>query len=47
MEILTNNELEGINGGGGLSLGLVLGIGAAVALIAGFLDGFTRPLTCK
>lgn len=46
MEILTKNDLENINGGG-FGVGLFIGIGAAVALIAGFLDGFTRPFTCR
>ena len=47
MVIMTNDELKGLNGGGGLGVGLFIGIGAALALISGFLDGFTRPLTCR
>lgn len=47
MKILTNDELEIVNGGGGFGVGLFIGIGAAIALLAGFLDGFTRPFACR
>ena len=47
MVVMTNDELKEINGGGGISVGLFIGIGAAIAILAGFLDGFTRPLTCR
>lgn len=47
MVVMTNDELKEINGGGGFGVGLFIGIGAALAILAGFLDGFTRPLTCR
>lgn len=47
MEIIRKDELQEINGGGGFGVGLFIGIGAAFALLAGFLDGFTRPLSCR
>ncbi len=42
---LTNDELKDISGG--LSVGLVAGFGALLALFAGILDGITRPLRCR
>ena len=47
MIIMSNEELKEVNGGGGLGIGIFIGVGAALALIAGFLDGFTRPLSCR
>ena len=43
---LTKQELTEITGGG-ISLGLVAAIGAAVTLIVGIVDGFLRPLKCN
>ncbi|HIT21374.1 MAG TPA: class IIb bacteriocin, lactobin A/cerein 7B family [Candidatus Scybalousia intestinigallinarum] len=45
MEILKEQELETIQGGG-LSLWGVGGIIAAAIFIVGFFDGLTRPLKC-
>jgi len=42
--ILTNKELKEINGG---KIGIIAGIGAIIAFIAGILDGITRPLKCR
>ena len=42
---LSKEELENIYGGGaGL---IIVGICAFVALAAGIIDGFVRPLTCN
>ncbi|MCI8575680.1 MAG: hypothetical protein HFI09_04340 [Bacilli bacterium] len=43
---LKNEELLEIYGGGGSGL-FILGIMALVILIAGIIDGFTRPLKCN
>ena len=46
INIINENELLKITGGG-ISSAWVIAIGAAVAIIAGFLDGFTRPFNCR
>ncbi|MCI8467714.1 MAG: hypothetical protein HFI08_05990 [Bacilli bacterium] len=43
---LKKEELIEIYGGGGSGL-LVLGIIALITLVAGIIDGFTRPLKCN
>lgn len=42
---LSNEELKNISGG--ISISLIAGIGAILALLAGLLDGITRPLRCR
>jgi uncharacterized membrane protein len=43
---LKNEELLEIYGGGGSGL-IILGIIALITVIAGIIDGFTRPLSCN
>lgn len=48
MNTLTEKELSSIEGGViKTSIGLVLGIGAAVSFAIGFLNGYLRPLSCS
>ena len=44
--MLTNNEMLNITGGG-INWSVVSIVGAALALIAGVVDGFFRPLRCN
>lgn len=43
---LKNEELLQIKGGG-VSVWGVLGIGTLLVFLAGVIDGFARPLTCR
>ena len=45
MKELSINELNEVNGGGGISLGLA--IFAGVTFIIGVIDGYVRPLKCN
>lgn len=42
--ILTNEELNNINGGG---FGIFIGIGLLFTMIVGIVDGYLRPLKCN
>jgi lactobin A/cerein 7B family class IIb bacteriocin len=46
MKRLNEIELKNIEGGG-ISFGLVLGLGALITFVMGFIDGWTRPLPCR
>ncbi len=46
MKDLTNEELQSINGGG-IHVGFLMGLGAAVTFIIGVIDGLVRPLKCN
>ena len=46
MKVLTDQELEKIEGGG-FSVWAGCAIAAIVTLLAGIIDGFTRPLKCN
>lgn len=43
---LNNDELLNITGGDGVSIGLVAGIGAAIAFLISVVDGFFNPNKC-
>lgn len=43
---LNDKELMDVSGGG-ISIGLIAGIGAGIAFLVGILDGFVRPLKCR
>ena len=43
---LTKEELKQINGGG-ISFGVLAGIGAGLMFIIGVVDGYVRPLKCR
>lgn len=45
MRILTDSELERIEGGFSVWAGCA--IAAIITLLAGIIDGFTRPLKCN
>ena len=45
MEKLSNLELNNVKGGSGTWL--ALGIGAIIVLLAGVIDGWTRPIKCN
>lgn len=44
MEMISNNELKQINGGG---FGLGILIGGLVTFVIGVIDGYVRPLKCR
>lgn len=44
MEILENNMLESISGGGNIFWKVA---GIVGVFFAGFLDGFTNPIACR
>ena len=44
--MLTNEEMLNINGGG-INWSVISVVGAGIALIAGIVDGFLRPLRCN
>ena len=44
--MLTNNEMHSIEGGR-VNWSIISFVSAAVALIAGIIDGFLRPSSCK
>lgn len=46
MNIVTDKELMNINGGG-ITIGAVIGISAAVVFITGIIDGFVNPEKCN
>lgn len=46
MEIINNEELKSIDGGG-ISVWAALGIGAGIVFLVGVVDGFVRPLKCN
>ncbi len=43
---MTKEELLTVTGGG-VSVGLIAGIGAAITFIIGILDGYLRPQRCN
>lgn len=43
---LTKNELLQITGGG-VDLGVISAIGAALTFIIGIIDGYLRPIKCN
>ncbi len=45
MQEIKNSELENISGG--LSPWVYFGIGEAIVLLIGVVDGYTRPLKCN
>ena len=45
MKELKEKELEQIEGGG-VSFGLLAGIGVAITFIAGIIDGYVNPIKC-
>ncbi len=45
MITLTNQEMLETNGG--ISIGLVTVLIGAIALVAGFIDGYLNPLKCR
>lgn len=46
MEVISNEELNSIDGGG-INVWGALGIGAGIVFIVGIIDGFVRPLKCN
>lgn len=45
MRELSSNELNEVNGGGGISFGLA--VFAGITFIIGVIDGYVRPLKCN
>ena len=46
MEKMTFDKMKEIKGGG-INLGLVAGIGAALSLLVGIIDGIMNPSKCN
>ncbi|MBQ6686975.1 MAG: class IIb bacteriocin, lactobin A/cerein 7B family [Bacilli bacterium] len=46
MVLLKDKDLVEINGGG-VKKGLLIGLAALGALVAGIIDGLLRPLKCR
>ena len=46
MQLLNEYQLKQVIGGG-FSLGLGALIGAGIAFLVGFIDGYVRPLACR
>lgn len=46
MKKMKEEEMKSINGGA-IKLGIILAIGALASFIAGIIDGYVRPLTCR
>lgn len=44
---LSNEELLNIKGGEGSTIGIIAGIGAAIAFFIGVFDGFFNPKRCE
>lgn len=44
---LNSKELLNVKGGGGSNLGIIAGIGAAIAFLIGAIDGFFNPKKCE
>ena len=42
---MTKEELLNLTGGG-VSIGVLAGIGAAITFIIGIVDGYIRPMKC-
>lgn len=47
MKEITQEQLKEMNGGGLTAFWVALGIAAVITLIAGIIDGYTRPLSCN
>lgn len=44
---LTNNELNEVSGGRGISFGIALIVSGIISFIAGFLSGVSNPTACR
>lgn len=47
MKGIEEEQLKEINGGGANPIWIAFGIGVVITLVAGIIDGYTRPLSCN